>query len=313
MNTQRQDKLLNKENVKNTTISIIGLGALGSVVLELLVRAGFKKFRIADPDMVEKSNLHRQTLYTTKQIGMPKVYAANETIQELNKDVQLQIAKTKINASKTEFLNVDLIIDCTDNLKTRFLINDYAKKHNIPWIFGSAIRQEGMVFVTDGSPCFECIFKNTNLEENCEIEGVLNSISNIIGALEVHMVYKLINNEKIPKELLKINLDDLSLNKFKVKKNKKCNACNGIYNYLNTPFVIEKCKVKGELVAKPLKKIKIDIKHLNKIALITAKTRIATTGIIKKIRFILSNNKELRFATTDKALAEKLARLIYKC
>ena len=212
MDLSRQ-KLLDP-SMLDSRIAIVGVGALGSVVLELLVRAGIKHFKIADPDLVEESNLQRQVIYTSKQVNMPKVYAARDYAMEVNPEVNIECLKDRINAKNIQFLDSEIIIDCTDNLNTRFLINDYAIKNKIPWIFGSAIRQEGMVFLTNDKPCFQCIFKNSGLDESCEREGILNSISTLIASLQVHYVYELLRGDEIKKELIKVDLKTFKIENF---------------------------------------------------------------------------------------------------
>jgi len=307
MDLSRQ-KLLDP-SMLDSNIAIVGLGALGSVVLELLVRAGIKHFKIADPDLVEESNLQRQVIYTNKQINMPKVYAARDYALEINPKVNIECLKDRINAKNIHFIDSEIIVDCTDNLNTRFLINDYAVKHKIPWIFGSAIRQEGMVFLTNDKPCFQCIFKNSGLDESCEREGILNSVSSLIGSLQAHYVFALLREDNIKKELIKVDLKTFKIENFKVKNN-NCNACKGNFNYLNKPFVVEKCKVKKHLRITPINKSKLNIANLKKLAKITAENKYSIAGEINKVRFI-TEDIGLKVATTNYKIAEKIGEKLF--
>lgn len=307
MDLSRQ-KLLDP-SLLDCRISIVGLGALGTVVFELLVRSGIKHFKLADPDLVEPSNLQRQIIYSGKQVGMPKVYAARDYALEINQEVKVECLKERINAKNIHFLDSEIIIDCTDNLNSRFLINDYSLKNKIPWIFGSAIREEGMVFLTDGKPCFQCIFKNSGLDESCEAEGILNSVSALIASLQVHYVFLLLRGEKIKKELIKVNLSNFNIEKFNVKE-KNCNACQGVFNYLNKPFVVEKCKVKNHLRITPINKSRLNMNILKKNSKITAENKYSIAGEINKIKFI-TEDIGLKLATTSYELAESIGEKLF--
>ena len=126
MDLCRQNKYL-KPEVLGKKIAIIGMGALGSHVLELLVRSGLKNFLIMDSDVVEEHNLHRQN-FNLSDVGKPKVSAAKENMKKINPNVEINIIKENLNQKTIQNLDsfhTDLIVDCKDNLTVRFLINEY--------------------------------------------------------------------------------------------------------------------------------------------------------------------------------------------
>ena len=125
-------------------VVIVGVGALGSVAAELLIRAGLGKLLLIDRDIVEESNLPRQFLYCEDDIGKSKALAAQERLQKINKNCQIQAEAAHLNKKNLSLLaDADLILDGTDNLSTRFLLNDYCKKEKKLWIYAAAIKTSG--------------------------------------------------------------------------------------------------------------------------------------------------------------------------
>ena len=130
----------------NTKIAIVGLGAVGSVTAELLCRAGVGYLLLVDRDMVEESNLQRQLLYTEEDIGKSKAFAAQERLSKINSSIQVIAEAIHLDTTNLSFLeNADLILDCTDNLQTRFVINDFCKKVKQKWVYAAAIKNAGYV------------------------------------------------------------------------------------------------------------------------------------------------------------------------
>lgn len=131
-------------------VLIIGCGALGSSIAEMLTRAGIGKLTLIDRDYVEISNLQRQHLFTEADVQkkLPKVIAAQSALNSINAEVTIEAHVMDGNANTLPNLvnNVDLIMDATDNFDTRFLINDIAQKHFIPWIFGACVASSGLSF-----------------------------------------------------------------------------------------------------------------------------------------------------------------------
>ncbi len=127
---------------------VVGCGALGSNIAALLVRAGIGKVRIIDRDFIEVHNLQRQVLFDEEDIkaGLPKAVAAERHLKKANSNVEVEGIVADINVTNIEELcaGADVLVDGLDNTETRFLLNDYALKHNVPWVYGGAISTTGM-------------------------------------------------------------------------------------------------------------------------------------------------------------------------
>ena len=179
---------------------IVGMGALGTVIANHLVRSGVGYIRIIDRDLVEFSNLQRQTLYTEEDArnNLPKVIAAEQSLKKINSSVTVDPIITDINLDNAEDLLVgfDVIIDGTDNFMTRYLINDVAIKYEIPWIYGGAVSSRGMfaVIIPGKTPCYRCLFPHVpaGLGETCDTIGVLSPITGIIGSFEAMEAIKIL-------------------------------------------------------------------------------------------------------------------------
>ncbi len=233
----RQILLLGKEKqdkIRKAKVAIIGVGALGTAAAELLTRSGVGKLILIDRDVIEESNLQKQLLFTEKDLGKSKALVAGKKLKEINSSLKIKGYALHLNSENLFLLkSANLILDCTDNLKTRFLINDFCKKDKIDWIYASAIQEEGYVMpIFSDSPCLRCFLREANLE-TCDTAGVLNTITTAIAALQVNFALKLLGGEKVGSYLYYLNLKDMEMKKIAVKKNKKCPACQGVYEFLN--------------------------------------------------------------------------------
>lgn len=209
-----QQKLLHSRAV------IVGMGALGTVIANHLVRSGVGYIRFIDRDFVELSNLQRQTLYSEEDAKqqLPKVIAAEKRLREINSTVKIEpiIADLNMNNAEDLLKDIDVIVDGTDNFMTRYLINDVAVKHNIPWVYGGAVSSRGMfaTIIPGKTPCYRCLFPDipAGLGENCDTVGVLSPITDIIGSFEAVEVLKLLVGAPTNPNLEQIDIwDNLSL------------------------------------------------------------------------------------------------------
>ena len=233
----RQEIFIGKKNqdlTREKTVSIIGLGALGSVASELLTRAGIKELILIDRDYVELSNLQRQTIFDENDIGKSKAFVLKEKLNRINKEVKIQSYFDNLDNDNLKLIKSDLILDCTDNFETRFLINDYCVKNKIPFIYSSSIGDSGYVFnIIPGEICFNCVFKEVNGLETCETFGVLNTITHLIASLQVNEALKILMNKEYEKNIIYINLENNELIKIKASKDKSCKVCSKkIFDYL---------------------------------------------------------------------------------
>lgn len=181
---------------------IVGLGALGSSVANSLVRAGIGQVVLIDRDLVELHNLQRQILYTEEDVNRPKAVAAAEMLQKINSSIEIETHTNDLNGTNAEklLLGADVILDGTDNLPTRFLINDVCVKHGIPWIYAGAVGTTGMVMpiLPGRTPCFRCLVPSLpgpGLLQTCDIAGVLNTAPVLIASLECSLAYRILTDQ----------------------------------------------------------------------------------------------------------------------
>lgn len=179
---------------------IVGMGALGTVIANHLVRAGVGLVRIIDRDIVEQSNLQRQTLYDEEDAAnqLPKVIAAKNKLEKINSTVSIEAVIADLNLENVEDLlrGFHVILDGTDNFATRYLINDVAVKYNIPWVYGGAVSSRGMFtsIIPGKTPCYRCLFPQVpqGLGETCDTVGVLSPLTDIIGSFEAVEAMKIL-------------------------------------------------------------------------------------------------------------------------
>ncbi len=227
-----------QKKLYKSRIAIIGIGATGSVTAELLARAGLGTITLVDRDYIEKSNLQRQTLFDEEDIGKAKAEVAKEKLGKINSDIKIKTVTCDINVTNIQKIvdGKDLMIDCTDNMETRFLINDCSMKHKIPWIYTAAIGSKGatMSLVPEDNPCFRCVFKDMpkGILETCETSGVLNSASTAIASFAAAEAIKILTGKKHSKTLTYIDVWNQRMDRIEVKKRSECPSCNGNYEFL---------------------------------------------------------------------------------
>lgn len=222
-----------QKKLTEKTIAIVGIGALGTVSSELLVRAGINKLILIDRDIIEESNLQRQLLFEENDINRPKVKVAKEKLLKINSKNSIETHFINLDYSKLNILEkADLILDGTDNLMTRFLINDYCKKNKKPWIYGAAIGTKGyaLPLLPDG-PCLRCFLAEADLD-TCTSTGVLNSITTSIAALQVSLTIKILLNKNVPSTLYSYDIWQPNFKPLSIKKKENCSCCSGKYEYL---------------------------------------------------------------------------------
>lgn len=192
-----------QKTLLKSKIAIIGCGALGTIVANNLVRAGVGKISIIDRDFVELNNLQRQILFDEDDIGIPKAVAAAENLKRVNSDVEIEAMVKDLNHMNAEKImsGVDLVLDGTDNMQTRFLINDVCVKSKIPWIYTAAVGTCGMMMtiVPGRTPCFRCFLPDVpepGLLPTCDTAGILNTIPAIIASIESTEAIKILLKEK---------------------------------------------------------------------------------------------------------------------
>jgi len=195
--------LAGQEKLKNSQITIIGCGALGSVLAETLTRAGVGRIHLVDRDFIELSNLQRQMLFDEDDIAqnLPKAEAAARKLARINSEIEIIPFIADANHESIEIFieGSQLILDGTDNLLARYLINDVAIKHNIPWIYGACQRATAMTatFLAGGKPCLRCLFDtppDPGQLETCETAGIIGPVVNIIAGFQAAEALKILTD-----------------------------------------------------------------------------------------------------------------------
>ncbi|MEM9101280.1 MAG: molybdopterin-synthase adenylyltransferase MoeB [Pseudomonadota bacterium] len=186
-----------QERLQQGAVLIVGAGGLGCPVALYLAAAGIGRLTIVDDDHVELSNLQRQILHTVQDLGKNKAISAVESLSLINAQVEYQAVCERLSkkALKELALTHDVIVDCTDNFATRYLVNDVSLETAKPLVSGAAIRFEGQVAVFNEhptSPCYRCLYKHAeDREESCSETGVAAPLVGIVGSLQAMEVCKL--------------------------------------------------------------------------------------------------------------------------
>ena len=181
-----------QERLAAARVAVVGCGATGSAVAALLARAGVGTIRIIDRDYVEPSNLQRQTLFDEADAreSLPKAIAAARRIAAFNSQIVVEPQVADLTPDNIEVLleGADLVLDGTDNFETRYLVNDYAVKNGVPWIYAAAVGSYGVTLnvIPGKTACLACVFPDSpqGIFETCETAGVLNSVVNLVASIE---------------------------------------------------------------------------------------------------------------------------------
>ena len=224
---------LGQKKIIQSKVLIIGAGGLGCSVAEFLARAGVGNIGIIDNDIVNMSNIHRQSLYDANDIKTSKVKSAKKKLKKINPNIIIKtfnLRIDKINASKI-IKKYDHIVDGSDNFKTKFLLNDYALKFKKFLVVGAISKFYFHLFTYNfrnkKTPCLRCFFQEDKISDdilNCEHEGVLGTVAGILGTLQANEVLKQILNigQNLDGKILIIDLLKLGFRKAKITKRKKC-------------------------------------------------------------------------------------------
>ncbi len=223
-----------QKKLLSSRVLLVGAGGLGCPSALYLAAAGVGHLGLVDFDIVEMSNLQRQILHSTKDIGRPKVESAKESLEALNPDCEVRIYKDRLNSENIIeiFSDYDLVVDGSDNFPTRFLINDacfLAKKVNI---FGAIFRFEGQATVFDPGkgPCYRCLLPEPpppGTVPSCQEAGVIGVLPGFIGTIQAMEAIKLLLGIGKPLigRLLLFDSLDMEMREVKVRKNPKCPVC----------------------------------------------------------------------------------------
>lgn len=228
-----------QERIRNSRVLLVGCGALGSVIAEILVRAGVGSITIADRDYVDESNLQRQSLFTEEdwREGIPKAIAAARHLGAINSTVQIQAAVMDVRAGTIGDLvsGRHVILDGTDNFETRYLLNDASLRWDIPWVYGACVGAYGIsvAFVPHRTPCLRCLLElmpPPGSSPTCDTAGVIGPIVHLVAAMESTEALKLLTGQmdQLNRSMVSMDLWDnryASLDISVRGRNPECPAC----------------------------------------------------------------------------------------
>ncbi len=229
-----------QEKLKAASVLVVGAGGLGSPVLLYLAGAGVGRIRIIDDDRVSLSNLSRQVIHTTTCIDTLKVDSARERLRELNPDIEVEVFPIRLTTENAEVVISGNwpVIDCTDNIETRFLLNETCARLSIPLVYGAVFEFEGQVSVFDASrgPCLRCMIPEMPPDgalADPELHGLLNTVPGVIGILQATEVLKLILGIGEPLIGRLLLFDSLSATFQTIRLNKRpdCPVCGQIESH----------------------------------------------------------------------------------
>ena len=213
-------------------VLVVGAGGLGCPVIDYLSRAGVGNIGIIDNDKVNISNIHRQSLYNSRDIGKFKVSVLKQKIRLINPQVKIKTFKERIEKKNIEkiYKNYDLIVDGSDNFKTKFLLNKYSLKHKKILIVGAISKMDGHIFTFDfknkNDPCLKCFYQTEPSDDilNCENEGILGPVAGIVGNIQsVEVLKKILKLEnKSSRKMLILDLFNLNFRRVEFFKKKNC-------------------------------------------------------------------------------------------
>ena len=220
-----------QKKILSSKVLIVGVGGLGCPAAENLVRAGIGTIGLVDNDIVNLSNIHRQSLFNSNDLKKSKVYVAKKKLKEINPSIKIKSYNSRLNKKNIRSIikNYELIIDGSDNFKTKFLINDNCIKFKKKLVCGAISKFDGHIFTFDFKSKKIASLRNFYQEEeisddilNCEFEGVLGTTATIVGAIQANEALKMLMRigQNLKNEILIIDLLNLNFRKVKFEKNK---------------------------------------------------------------------------------------------
>ena len=219
----------------DTRVLCLGAGGLGAPVVQYLAAAGIGTLGIADDDAVERSNLQRQVIHADADVGVPKVDSAASYVERLNPDVTVERHETRVTAENVESLvaDYDIVVDCSDNFETRYLVNDACTLAGVPFAHGAILRFEGQVTTfeaKEGGPCYRCLFPEApepGTVPGCAEAGVLGVLPGVVGTIQATEAVKLALDygESLDGRFVFYDAGDMTFEEVPVEPRPDCPVC----------------------------------------------------------------------------------------
>ena len=309
-----------QEKLAKSHVVIIGCGALGTTIANNLARSGIGHIRIVDRDLVELNNLQRQNLFDEEDIGFPKASKAAKKLRKINSGIKIDCIVDDVNHENIENIikDMDVVLDGTDNMLIRFLINDACVKQGIPWVYGGAIEVQGMTMsiIPGQTPCFRCVVQDlpeAGSLPTCDTVGVLNTIPAIIASMESTEALKILLGKDINRDFLIYDVWQHDFNVIEIEKRKSCECCvKHNFEFLNAKkkeTIISLCGSNAIQIT-PINRGKISFEELGE------KLRklgdVSNDEIVLKFRIpgyefnIFRNARAIIYGTNDQKIAKSL-------
>ena len=219
--------------LKQSKVCVVGVGGLGNPIVTRLAAMGVGKLRIVDRDVIELSNLHRQTMFNEDDVGQVKVETAAKKLRKLNPDIVVEELPISINdyTALDVVDGCDVVVDALDSVDARYALNKACIEKKIPFVTGAAVGVTGQSFtiLPKESACYHCLFPSLDEDSmpTCSIEGVHPSILSIVGGIEVSEAVKIITGKEpsLKNKVLHVDLENLIFNFTKVSRVEECSVC----------------------------------------------------------------------------------------
>ena len=234
---------------------VLGAGGLGSPVIQYLAAAGVGRLVVVDDDVVERSNLQRQIVHGDADVGEPKVESAARYVEALNPDVDVETHETRLDVANARELigGVDVVVDCADNFRTRYVVNDAARIEGVPVVHGAIYKFEGQATtLVPGGPCYRCLFPEApdpGTVPDCATTGVLGVLPGTVGCVQATEAVKLLLDagEPLDGRLLFYDAMDMTFETVEYARKPDCPVCgeNGIDTIEGIDYT-DGCRIEAE-------------------------------------------------------------------
>ena len=222
--------IIGQKKISSAKILVVGVGGLGCPLILYLANTGVGNIGLIDNDKVDPSNLNRQVIFNSSDIGKFKVVRARKVLNKINKKIKVRIYKDRLTKKNIKKIlnSYDIICDCSDNFTTRYILNDYSLKSKKILISAAISKFEAHIFNFNFKkkiPCYRCFMPEMpDLEKGCDVEGILPTVAGIAGTLQANEVIKSIVDKKneLVGKMIVFNTLNLNFRKIKLTKNSKC-------------------------------------------------------------------------------------------
>lgn len=297
------------------TVAVIGLGSLGATAATELATAGIGRLILFDHDSVSAANLRAQPLFGETDIGRPKVEVVAEALVAISRNLRLEQYKAALAPHNVQLIaKADVLLDCTDNMFTKLLLNDISRAWCIPLVhaaIGGALGQ--LYVVTPDRPCLRCALGSL-AAQRCGDGAAVSRTAAALAQLQVSQALRLLLGQRCERALFRLDVQAEKIRALKVGRDLDCPACAGRYLFLKpiTEFRVERCDSKAALSAKPTRQLRLDLTELTKRFETVGSTPIVAVVAFDGYEIVCHSHGELIFKNCNEIdRANEIAATIY--